>query len=315
MSNTSPSFYAIIPAHIRYCKDLEPNAKLLYGEITALCSIEGYCWATNQYFADLYEVDTFTIQRWLKSMKEKKFIKVEIFKTGIQTQRKIWIVDGFQINLTKPQNCGADTTKLLPPHHENVVHINTSSNTSSNTYKKNTPPSVLTTPTKEKTKEIRKENIQKKDACSAPASALCDFLLKEIKAKKPDFSKGITTSWYKDAERLLKVRTPEQIALVIKWASEHKFWCDKIFSPHALFQNLDMMEFQMKQATSAIDKVVDHKAYVEAFIKKYGDLAEMEVYPDGVNFKLGQTGSLYIKFADVSFRAQVENRLRKMGVL
>ena len=30
-----PRYYAIIPANVRY-SDLKPNAKLLYGEITAL---------------------------------------------------------------------------------------------------------------------------------------------------------------------------------------------------------------------------------------------------------------------------------------
>jgi hypothetical protein len=72
------SYYAIIPADVRYDKKLKANAKLLYGEITALCNEKGYCWANNQYFAKLYEVNTLTISRWISQLSLKGYIKISV---------------------------------------------------------------------------------------------------------------------------------------------------------------------------------------------------------------------------------------------
>ena len=72
------SYYAIIPADVRYDEDLTPNAKLLYGEITALCNEKGYCWATNSYFAELYKVSKTSISKWIKQLIDKGYIVSKI---------------------------------------------------------------------------------------------------------------------------------------------------------------------------------------------------------------------------------------------
>jgi len=69
------SYYAIIPANVRYCKKITPNAKLLYGEIGALCNKEGFCWAANPYFAKLYNVNTNAISNWISSLERNNFIE------------------------------------------------------------------------------------------------------------------------------------------------------------------------------------------------------------------------------------------------
>ena len=62
------SYYAVIPATVRYDKRIPAATKLLYGEITALCNQSGLCWAENTYFANLYEVNTRTIQGWINAL-------------------------------------------------------------------------------------------------------------------------------------------------------------------------------------------------------------------------------------------------------
>ena len=72
------SYYAIIPASVRYDSRLCANSKLLYGEITALCNEKGYCWASNKYFADLYSVSKTSISKWISSLEKTGYITIKL---------------------------------------------------------------------------------------------------------------------------------------------------------------------------------------------------------------------------------------------
>lgn len=71
-----PGYYAVIPANVRYDKDLTANAKLLYGEISALAQKNGVCFATNEYFSNLYNLSERAISRLICSLRDKNYIKV-----------------------------------------------------------------------------------------------------------------------------------------------------------------------------------------------------------------------------------------------
>jgi len=124
-----PSYYAIIPATVRYDQRLTPNAKLLYGEITALCNQEGYCWAGNQYFADLYGVSKTSISAWIGNLKEAGHITVQMnYKEGSKhiLNRYIRLLgEGIQDNLQTP------IRKLGDPIQDIFV-VNSTINTTSN---------------------------------------------------------------------------------------------------------------------------------------------------------------------------------------
>ena len=96
MDKEMPSYYSIIPATVRYDHNLKANEKLMYGEITALASKSGYCWAENRYFAELYDVHKITISKWLKNLEDNGYIRTElkyIYGTKQVSKRLIYIND------------------------------------------------------------------------------------------------------------------------------------------------------------------------------------------------------------------------------
>lgn len=114
MDKEHPNYYAIIPAEVRYDTELSANEKLLYGEISALATKHGYCYATSSYFAELYNVDVRTVRRWLEHLVQRGYIVSEIDRDDVQ-QRKITLVTRVGKNvLGVGQKCptGADKNVL-----------------------------------------------------------------------------------------------------------------------------------------------------------------------------------------------------------
>ena len=98
-----PSYYANIPADVRYDEELRPNEKLLYGEITALCNKLGYCWANNSYFADLYNVKNRTVKRWVSNLEKQGHVVREVDnETG--NKRKIYLPEAYRKKKTRDNN-------------------------------------------------------------------------------------------------------------------------------------------------------------------------------------------------------------------
>ena len=136
------NYFAIIPASVRYDNNLKPISKLLYGEITALCNEKGYCWASNSYFAELYEVSNNTISSSIKQLEECGHIKCVYDKTQQNNdKRRIFIAyhqkigDGLQENLetVSKKTMIPSPKKIGDGLQENLEHNNTDNITNNNT--------------------------------------------------------------------------------------------------------------------------------------------------------------------------------------
>lgn len=94
MSEEKPNYYAILPANVRYDNELKDKAKILYAEICALSNKEGYCSASNKYFAELYNVSTRTITELIRDLVDREYIKnVVIFKKDSKevSERRLYL--------------------------------------------------------------------------------------------------------------------------------------------------------------------------------------------------------------------------------
>lgn len=198
------SYYAIIPANVRYDDSLIPSAKLLYGEITALCNEKGYCWASNEYFANQYKVSKPTIQNWLKSLEEKGYIYREVkYKEGSKE------IEARYIRILG----GGHQENLVGGHQEIYQDNNTSiNNTFNNTkeYIRELPPSK-----KSKAKPIRHKYGEYKNVL------LSDDQMEKLKTEFPnDYQERIErlSEYCESAGKTYK----NYLATIRSWARKEK---------------------------------------------------------------------------------------------
>ena len=130
-----PNYYAIIPANVRYDERLRASEKLLYGEITALTFKTGECWASNNYFSQLYDTSPQAISKWILDLKKCGYVDVEYIYKGKEIEKRIIKVS---TNIdTYQQNDDRGINICLEGYQQNFKENNTSiNNTSINIYSK-----------------------------------------------------------------------------------------------------------------------------------------------------------------------------------
>ena len=106
-------------------KDIKNELGLLC-IISSLCAEKGFCYATNKYFSELFELPEQTISRKIKLLEEKGYITIDYKKRGCEIKERY-------IRLTKLltddyQNCESTINKNVKENNINNNIYSSSSN-------------------------------------------------------------------------------------------------------------------------------------------------------------------------------------------
>ena len=105
-----PNYYAVLTANVRYDKTLTNFAKLLYAEISALSSKTGECWASNGYFANLYEVTKETVSRTITQLEKRGYVSLHMEYEDKQiVRRTIKLIGAIDVKVNTPIDKKVDT--------------------------------------------------------------------------------------------------------------------------------------------------------------------------------------------------------------
>ena len=69
--------WAILPAAVRYDRKLPANAKLIYAEIAAKINEEGYCFASNRFFAERLGIKEDTVSGLVRRLADAEYIVID----------------------------------------------------------------------------------------------------------------------------------------------------------------------------------------------------------------------------------------------
>lgn len=113
-----PSYWAVLPAAIRYDPEIPAAAKLLFAEISSLTECRGYCYASNEYFLKLFGMAERTLQRHLKALESAGYIRI-LDGSGGKSRRKIYA--GINPLSYPVKNDGVTPSKMTGPPVKNVT--------------------------------------------------------------------------------------------------------------------------------------------------------------------------------------------------
>ena len=237
--NDNPNYYAILTAEVRYDKRLSSSEKLFFAEVTALSNKTGKCWASNKYFAELYDVSKSTVSGWARHLCECGYIDMDYQYDGKQIKKRFISVNNPSgIHLFEggySENTKGGIQNIEQGYSEKGKGNITSNNTTST------------------------NSIQHLSDTESDALEVCEHLLSSITDSDPDHRYSSnppnikSASWLKEVDRAIRLdgRTKEDLMHLVSIVFYDNndvslFWRGNIQSGAKLRQQFDQVRNQLQ---------------------------------------------------------------------
>lgn len=275
-----------IPKEIWLHPRLSYLEKILWAEIDSLDHPETGCVASNEYFCEFFGEKERVLQRALANLKKLGLIKYGQY----DGRHRI-------LHAQNPKSCTSEVSNLTPLTCQNL-HLSIPGHIERDNIDYNLPPLVP----------------QKGEV--PPSGRLKEFFFSEILKVKPDFSQKPSERWGHDFEKLLKLRSEEEIKKIIAWALEDPYWRPIVLSPTALITHLDQLELRMKTPASKGAQQAANKKLAELCVEQFEALGVMSVSTSERSIVIpsdGQGEPWVLSYTEGGFSQQLASKLRKMG--
>lgn len=103
--------WAILPAAVRYDRKLPANAKLIYAEIAAKINEEGYCFASNAFFAERFGLKEDTVSGLVRRLADAGYIIIDLDSSRQNRDKRRIYLTGKPYDFTGGLGFKSDTGK------------------------------------------------------------------------------------------------------------------------------------------------------------------------------------------------------------
>lgn len=120
----------ILPISILGDNNLTPLERLLLISILSLCKQKGYCWATNEYFAELFNVRKQTISKSISSLSKNNYIELKFDNSEKNNSKRIIktsealtkIISGIKENMNTSVNKNLNQYNKYNNKKKNIIN-------------------------------------------------------------------------------------------------------------------------------------------------------------------------------------------------